>query len=382
MKRTIHRLAAVFALTVIFFTCAGVSFAESLSDEMITNETGAMVRTVTYKSADKSTTWLFDEKYQVGDIEYKLQEVKYSITDTVTSRFEHAEKMQTWLNLYTKDVPQEVAYTLPDTDATVQLPLISVEYQRATITGREETVTSAFDFGFLTYAPTPEQSRSIDYYDAPSGRTVTGTVRYTNMTLADPWEWRDVAATATFYSVASPYYEIGTTGVYLDGSGAAPNIAGKEAALIAAIGQNVDTFKINSATWAGEAVEENGVMVRRATLQCSQYNARYVANYSATWKLPDAPGYTGIAIYGGQIDVLSGRAEFTIMAVATYTLPLTLSTAARIVIGAVGLAIIVGAALFILYMIRKRREENECEGKQGKKYKKHMKLKVHNRKAG
>ena len=94
--------------------------------------------------------------------------------------------------------------------------------------------------------------------------------------------------------------------------------------------------------------------MRNAIFHCSQYAARYVANYETI--VPEQiNGYNATATYSVEIEVPTGETVYTVKAVAEYVeedkLLLTMMT-----VGVVLLTLIIIGILFLLKR-RKRKEE-------------------------
>ena len=169
------------------------------------------------------------------------------------------------------------------------------------------------------------------------------------------YQWQDgyVIHSRYYGDTDCAYYQFGNTKIPNTLNGSVPYM-GYEDSILQSLGLSSDTYRINNATWDGEPTVENGVTVRNAIFHCSQYAARYVANYETA--VPEQiNGYNATATYSAEIEAPTGEIEYTVKAVAEYVqeerLPLTMMT-----VGIILFALIVIGILFLLKR-KKRKEE-------------------------
>ena len=133
----------------------------------------------------------------------------------------------------------------------------------------------------------------------------------------------------------------------------APAVQGFEADILRSIGLDPQSYTIDTAVWMGEPYQSGETLCRDAVANGRRYAANYRAVYESEVALPDAQGWTAVATYEGESDILSGETEYTVQAVALYQRDDTLLIAVSISIAAL---ILLAAIVVLLLLLMKKRE--------------------------
>ena len=332
-----------FSMVLAFsaFLTPTVAFAiETITEEQI------------YTTTTESYTYPFASEMEQNGITYELSNITYdTVSQKEVTKPETITVEQNFEHLRNQKVKQEM--TVDRDGKELVLQLTDVQFEPVTFpTGERITITSSTDFGYSSTRPDVPQTKEITY-----GHNDNKLVAKASLVdvVQEESRWRDgYTIQGRYYGDTDcMYYQFENTQIPNTLDGSVPYV-GYEDSILQSLGLSPNTYRINNATWDGEPIIENGVTVRNAIFHCSQYAARYVANYEAA--VPEQiNGYNATVTYSVETEAPTGEIEYTVKAVAEYVqedkLPLTMIT-----VGVVLLAFIVIGTLFLLRH-RKRKEE-------------------------
>ena len=133
----------------------------------------------------------------------------------------------------------------------------------------------------------------------------------------DGYAWRnDVSIPMTVSVYNAQFYAIGDKLVPYNEQ--APAVQGFEADILRSIGLDPESYAIDNAAWMGAPYQSGETLCRDAVASGRRYAENYRALYESEVALPDAQGWTAVATYEGQSDILSGETEYTVEATAVY----------------------------------------------------------------
>ncbi|WP_101698674.1 prealbumin-like fold domain-containing protein [Clostridium minihomine] len=298
------------------------------------------------------------QKYELQNVIYNIVTEKDILLDTVVKR------SVTYDNLYKKDVEAPDILNLKENNINLDLKLSGIDYQNIMITGRKYNLTASTDYGYRSDIPKAIQQKNVEYQDSVTGQVVKATLSLVSVKATDDWTWKDDLTIPLVFSIYdAEYYKIGDKVVPY--SAKAPALEGCETELLNVLKLSPQDYKISKFEWDGDPYDVDGVMHRKAKATGSRHVARYVASYSGTIPLPDAPGYNAIANYEGTVKLpdTSGAKEYTIEAIATYTQVTGFDFKKAVVPIMIGLILLILLVVAILYISsqKKRKKAQEIE---------------------
>lgn len=342
MKRKLFICGFTMILAFSAFITSTVALAAS---ETITEEQ-------VYTTTTENDAYPFESEMERNGTTYKLSNITYdTVSQKEVTKPETITIERSFEHLREQEVAQEIA--MDQDGEQIMLQLTHVQFEPVTFpTGEMFTITGSTNFGYSPIRPDIPQTKEITY-----GHNDNKLVAKASLVdvVQEEYQWRDgYTIHGRYYGDTDcAYYQFENTQIPNTLDGSVPYM-GYEDSILQSLGLSPNTYRINNATWDGEPIIENGVTVRNAIFHCSQYAARYVANYETT--IPEQiNGYNATATYSVEIEVPTGEIEYTVKAVAEYVeeerLPLTMIT-----VGVVLLALIIIGILFLLRH-RKRKEE-------------------------
>lgn len=332
-----------FSMVLAFsaFLTPTVAFAiETITEEQI------------YTTMTESYTYPFASEIEQNGITYELSNITYdTVSQKEITKPETITVEQNFEHLRNQEVKQEMTVARDGKELVLQLT--DDRYEPVTFpTGEMFTITGSTDFGYSSEKPDVPQTKEITY--GHNDNKLAAQASLVDI-VQEEYQWRDgYTIQGRYYGDTDcAYYQFENTKIPNTLDGSVPYM-GYEESILQSLGLSPHTYRINRAAWDGEPAVENGVTVRNAIFHCSQYAARYVANYEAA--VPEQiEGYNATAVYSAEIEAPTGETEYTVKAVAEYVeedkLPL-----AMITVGVVLLVLIIIGILFLLKR-RKRKEE-------------------------
>lgn len=267
-----------------------------------------------------------------------LQNVEYTVISSTPVLEDQEVTYEVRQDLYSKEEFQPEQSIIMERDGQeITMTLDSIEYVPTMIENRTHEVTGHTDFGYKTTEPTPDETKTVDYYDEITGQTVSATLPLTSLELVDDWKWKsDVEVPITFHFYDSEYYQLGD--ILIPYNADKPALQGNEKELLNVLGLDSKSYQITDFNWNGQETKSgDGSLYRNAIAIGNRYVANYVAYYGGVVSLPNAQGYTGIAHYKGTIQVPTGETQYQVKATAYYEVknglfvPITIGITAGVV---------------------------------------------------
>lgn len=165
------RLVAGLAVVSVLFCCPFVLAAE---DPLPENQTQIVKE---YTTNDPDFAEQFDGDFEASieqdGQKYNLLGVRYSVLEEkALERSEPITHEVTYPDLYTQDAGAPEQLTIQKDGKDVTVTLTGVSYTPQTITNRRHLVTAYTDYGYQVYTPTPDEQKSVSYYDEATGQYV------------------------------------------------------------------------------------------------------------------------------------------------------------------------------------------------------------------
>mgnify|MGYP005804656403 FL=1 len=349
------RLVAGLAVVSVLFYCPFVLAAE---DPLPENQTQIAKE---YTTNDPDFAEQFDGDFEASieqdGQKYDLLGVRYSVLEEkALERSEPITHEVTYPDLYTQDAGAPEQLTIQKDGKDVTVTLTGVSYTPQTITNRSHLVTAYTDYGYQVYTPTPDEQKSVSYYDEATGQYVPSVLDFKELQEVDGYAWRnDVHIPMTVSVYDAQFYAIGDKLVPYNEK--APAVQGFEADILRSIGLDPQSYTIDTAVWMGEPYQSGETLCRDAVANGRRYAANYRAVYESEVALPDAQGWTAVATYEGESNILSGETEYTVQAVALYQRDDTLLIAVSISIAA--LILLAAIVVLLLLLMKKRKKKGE-----------------------
>lgn len=305
------RITKFFILAISMFSIVGTS---------VTAISNIQTEDYVFETTNKEFSHRFaDVKETKNGTEY-LQNVEYTVISSAPvledQEVTYEVKQE---NLYSKEEFQPEQSIITERDGQeITMTLDNIEYVPMMIENRTHEVTGYTDFGYKTTKPTPDETKTVDYYDEITGQTVSAALPLTSLELEDDWEWKsDVEVPITFHFYDSEYYQLGD--ILIPYNADKPALQGNEEELLNVLGLDSKSYQITDFNWNGQETKSNdGSLYRNAIAIGNRYVANYVAYYGDRVSLPDAPGYTAIAHYKATIQVPTGETQYQVKATAYY----------------------------------------------------------------
>ena len=348
----IKKLILAILSISIFLAGSVPTFAAQIDTEVGKND--ITVEEI-YTSANSDTTYNFDEKIEKDGHKYKLKGINYQVIgeDNVTKEETITHKVE-YNDLYTKDAAPADTLTITQDGQDITVQLKGTTYSDTVIENRTTTISAYTDYDFKTVKPNPAKTKTVSYYDEPSGKTVTRTLNFKELKEEAGWAWRaDVTIPITFSFYDSEYYVLGDK--YVPYNDEKPALEGYENDLLKELKLDPYKYRITSVEWDGAAYQAGDISYRKALAHGERYTANYVAYYESTVNLPDTQGYNAIAEYEGQAKILTGAKKYTIQAIAVYAPDHTPAIVAGVVGGLIIIVLLIVVILYVLSKKQKRR---------------------------
>lgn len=345
-------IPAILGLSILL--TANMPAMAAQSDVKVGKNDITIEKTFTSNSADAK--FEFDEEIKQDGKKYKFKGASYDIVSQ-EALTENQIKTETvdYKNLYQKeDVNAEDTITVNQDGKEITLNFKDVTYSDTVIENRTAKVTAYTDYDFKTVKPTPNQTKTVSYYDKATGQTVTRDLALKELKVKSDWAWRpDLTIPITFSFYDSEYYKLGDK--YIPYNDKTPALNGYENDLLKELKLDPYKYRITSVEWDGAAFKSGDVLYRKAIAKGERYTANYVAYYESNINLPNANGYNAVANYETQITVPTGSVEYTIKATAVYTPDNTTAIIVASVAG--GIILIVLLVVAILYVLSKKQKK-------------------------
>ncbi len=200
-------------------------------------------------------------------------------------------------------------------------------------------------------------AKEVTVTDEVTGEDVTVSCR---LERVEEFSWQTV-----YETVPLMFYEYDAGGYLFAGQIIPPNeqepaLAGYEDVLLEDAGYDPAVWTVTGYAWSGEPYDLEGQLVREGSALIQSRQPVYTAYYSGSIQTEEEKGVYYTAVYTGiKKQEISGQMEYTVLATAHYV---------RVAENVwkpfvIGLGIVVLAVL-ILYVLAKKRKEEEKEGKQ------------------
>ena len=351
------KLFAGLAVLPVLFFCSPASAAEN--NTLPDNQTAVVKE---YTTTNPNFAEQFDSEFETvveqDGQKYNLLRVTYSVTgEEPLERPEPITHKVTYPDLYTQDAGAPEQLTIQKDGKDVTVTLTGISYTPQTITNRRHLVTAYTDYGYQVYTPTPDEQKNVNYYDEATGQYVPSVLDFKELQEVDGYAWRnDVSIPMTVSVYNAQFYAIGDKLVPYNEQ--APAVQGFEADILRSIGLDPECYAIDNAAWMGAPYQSGETLCRDAVASGRRYAANYRALYESEVALPDAQGWTAVATYEGQSDILSGETEYTVEATAVYQRDDTVMTVIALSVAAL---ILLAAIVILLLLLAKKRKIQKGE---------------------
>lgn len=358
MNKVHRKMAGVLVMAGIF-SFALIPVHADQSPAYQTHEDGRVTATVTITTEDTAQDYPFEEEITLDGKTYvKRQDSVHReiVSQTPITTTTRLTETTTLSELKDQAVPD--THQVIKDGQTFPLSLVSAEYQPQQVQTGTRTITGQTVYGFQTAQPQAPETKMIPYTDGGEVKQAEGA--FTGWT-AGKNRWKSgYTLTAKFIGDTDVrYYLYGNT--QMPNTGSVPPVKGFEAVILQGLSLDPKAVRIDSATWQGHPVMENGQPVRYASLSCSRLGREYTASYTAVVPIQETR-YTATAVYENpDVSLPTGQNQYTINITAGYDLQPNLSP---ILIFSIALLVAVLLTVVILLFLRHkkqhRKDENRC----------------------
>jgi len=346
MKKLITILIVLLIFSSTFFVSA--------------EEPQTLTKKKTIETSDKSYIFDFDKEFILDNIKYKFEDVNYNISKIGEDK-KHATKEIVLNDLLKKeDAKFDESYTENSIDYTLD----NVTYIDTQINGRKASLFSTINLKTQISQPQVPEQKPIEYMDGVTKEVVKGDLNFNQIKQVTDYNWLDnITIPTTFIIYQAKYYVI--EDAYVPYNDVKPALKGYEYPILQHLKADPNSYRIDDMNWKGDVYEKDGILYRDAEVLASQFVADYVANYTGTVSLPPAKGYTAVATYIEEADVM-----YSIEATATYVevLPILIPTPKDEILKKI--LVITGAILLIsicliliFYVLARRRKRTTNKGR-------------------
>lgn len=335
MKNKVITLLLLMSLTLSNMTV----FASENTGE-------GMVKSHTFTAREKDATCEeeFENKIKENGSTYKLKSIDYE----VVKKSPVIDKKEVKKEVESEFVPEDETFE-PEETITENGVTYKLEGFEEIEDAETQRVTGFDDYDHkVTAADVPTQKEFTVTND------VTGETESVLCTLSGIEKayskWVDTYINITFESYDSVAYE--WQGVEVPNNTEHP-LQGYEDLLLQSVGGDSTNFRVNDISWSGAPYTENGVVYRDAVASVQRFVQYYRANYAGEFD----PGIKYKVTYKGTEEVESTTEfDYEILATATYE-----KSISPMVIAGLGILVLVGLVIGILYILSKKKKEKENE---------------------
>ena len=170
-------------------------------------------------------------------------------------------------------------------------------------------------------------------------------------------KWVPVDVNITYEEYDANYFSFYNTKVPKDDT--KPPLFGYERTLLNYLGMNTRDYRMTDINWNGEEyINAQGVLCRNAIARCERYVPVYTATYSKTVVEDEQRGAIYTSIYTGTEKINNSNYIYEIEAIASYHIvDEDLSRVPKTVLVGVGILILVGGIVGVIYIFSKKKKE-------------------------
>ena len=325
----------------------------------VNGNTATVTRTVT--SDDKTIEAAFDDKITYDGKTYKLDRVDSYVTDEKAVEEEKEVSATEEILTGTKESKFPEAISKDFSGDKVVLQYVDTKYTETKLPEFKADITESVVLGTATSQPEAAQSITVKYHSDEYGIDVNVPLQLDHVEN-NGYTWTsDLSVPMTLYGIDSAYLQFGDALIPYDGGN--PPLTGYESAYLASLGLSANSYRLSRVTWDGDAyTNADGELCRNAIVTGDRLLSTFTAVYGGkNVTVPSVDGYKATATYSGTQIVKTDKTEYSIRSVATYieqNNEVPVAVIVGITIGTIALA---AAIVIILFIISKKRKENEAE---------------------
>lgn len=290
----------------------------------------------------------FAQEIKENGTSYQLQDVQYQVLGkTYLNKKEKVVKSELIPagDAYTPEetiVEDGITYTLKSTDKEESIVKSAVTQE----------VTAYDDYYYAVTASDVPASKSVDQYNQATGKTETVVCQYSDIISAGTTVIENQMV-VTFEGYDASYYA--WNGHLISRNDDVPALSGYEEELLASVNAGSGS-SISNIVWAGAVyTDAQGTLCRDAVATVQQTVPVYRVNYRGSMYTPEEKGTIYQCTYVG--DDPDGEVEYEVKATATYIEKER--SIVPYVLGGIGIVILVGLTILILYLMSKKKKETE-----------------------
>ena len=297
-----------------------------------------------YESNSPDSEYSVPSGMEQGGEHYKLSEVDYEVLEErrrVEKVIEYQDGEAIPNTITVEEDGEEMTLYLRDTEL-------------GELTEQITSVSGEIDFGYTVGKPAAPATKQVSYTDTLTGERRTATAYLTGLVMVEDYHWRDdVVVDAQFFGGSDvDGFRLGVGNTIVPYRSSKPAWENYEEEYLDYLNLSPTQYRITGGEWiSGWERNDKGHEVRTAEFTGERLVARWVAYYSTNVNESEQPV---TAVYdNGQED------KFIIKAVAVYELGFSPVVFAIITTAVTSVFITALLIAIILYIIKKRRKENE-----------------------
>lgn len=325
----------------------------------VNGNTATVARTVT--SDDKTTEAAFDDEITYDGKTYKLDRVDSYVTDEKAVEEEKEVSATEEILTGTKESKFPEAISKDFSGDKVVLQYVDTKYTETKLPEFKADITESVVLGTATSQPEAAQSITVKYHSDEYGIDVDVPLQLDHVEN-NGYTWTsDLSVPMTLYGIDSAYLQFGDALIPYDGGN--PPLTGYESAYLASLGLSANSYRLSRVTWDGDAyTNADGELCRNAIVTGDRLLSTFTAVYGGkNVTVPSVDGYKATATYSGTQIVKTDKTEYSIRSVATYIEQNNEAPVAVIVGITIGTIALAAAIVIILFIISKKRKENEAK---------------------
>ena len=355
-------VAGVIAVAAVGMVAAPVS-ADSVDlgngNVDVNGNIATVARMVT--SEDKTTEAAFDDEITYDGKTYKLDRVDSYVTDEKAVEEEKEVSATEEILTGTKESKFPEAISKDFSGDKVVLQYVDTKYTETKLPEFKADITESVVLGTATSQPEAAQSITVKYHSNEYGIDVDVPLQLDHVEN-NGYTWTsDLSVPMTLYGIDSAYLQFGDALIPYDGGN--PPLTGYESAYLASLGLSANSYRLSRVTWDGDAyTNADGELCRNAIVTGDRLLSTFTAVYGGkNVTVPSVDGYKATATYSGTQIVKTDKTEYSIRSVATYIEQNNEAPVAVIVGITIGTIALAAAIVIILFIISKKRKENEAK---------------------
>lgn len=355
MKNRISKVISFFLVLSVFVSANTLSLQAA-------SQSGKTIKKEIQFSSDRPEeieATKFEETISENGKTYRLKDIQQEIVDKTPVKAEKEVEKTVDSEAITQGETFNPKETITEEDVTYTLDRIE-EKERKTTGGQTQKVTGYTDYDHAVGKTDVPSTKKVTVKDNQTGENKTVTCSLTDVTPLSNQAWEDTHIDITFISYDSNIFR--WNDVTVNKSDSAP-LSGYETQLLQSVGADTSNYRVNRTYWVGEAyTNRDGVLCRNARADVQRKVQYYRANYVGEIKHPEEVSTVYTAFYKGT-QFTESTEDYVYVIKATATYEQEDNNTMKYVVATVGTLLFLALVVWILFILRKRRNKEKEERK-------------------